>query len=57
MQLGLGHLRWPPETFWRASLPELMAASGQGAGLKQTFDAKALAQLQARFPDDRPEER
>lgn len=54
MQLGLGLLRWPPETFWRASLPELMAASGQGAGGPRRFDAKALAQLQARFPDDGP---
>lgn len=57
MQLGLGLLRWPPETFWRASLPELMAASGQGAGGSRRFDAKALAQLQARFPDDGPKER
>ena len=57
MHLGLGLLRWPPETFWRASLPELMAASGRGTDLKDKFDAKALAELQARFPDDRPEER
>jgi len=24
MELGLGVLSWPPEVFWRATLPELM---------------------------------
>ena len=26
MELGLGVLGWPPEVFWRATLPELMRA-------------------------------
>ena len=24
MELGLGVLNWPPEVFWRATLPELL---------------------------------
>ena len=24
MELGLGLLNWPPEVFWRATLPELL---------------------------------
>jgi uncharacterized phage protein (TIGR02216 family) len=27
MAFGLGHLRWPPETFWAASPREIFAAS------------------------------
>ena len=58
MRIGLGHLRLPPDAFWRMSLPEFFAASdgyleargvrkgGAGDGAPTREEAEALfAQL------------
>lgn len=55
----MGVLRWPPETFWRATPTELaMAIRGLGgnggAGRGSAVSALSLAELDvlvARFPD------
>ena len=52
MTFALRDLRWPPDTFWRATPRELMAAIG---GLAVTAAAPAtsgdLARLMHAFPD------
>lgn len=56
MKIGLGHLRLPPDAFWRMTLPEFFAAcdgyleskgvkkSGDGAPTRDEVDA-LFAQL------------
>jgi uncharacterized phage protein (TIGR02216 family) len=54
MTLGLSILRWNPDTFWRASPRELMAA-GQGLyGGRSVEPALSgdLRQLMEAFPDE-----
>ncbi len=43
MAFGLGVLRWPPETFWRATPRELAAAAGLQAA--SAPDVEALRRL------------
>lgn len=52
MAFGLAHLRLSPETFWRMSLPEILATARWclPAGLKPQ-DRAGLQALMARFPD------
>ncbi len=40
MRVGLGHLRLPPESFWRMTLKELSAAWG-----REVLDVKSLRKL------------
>jgi len=49
MRLGLGLLRWPPDTFWRASLRELNAAFA--APRDEAMSAGELGALMRAFPD------
>tara|TARA_R110002074_G_scaffold393784_1_gene580647 strand:+ start:292 stop:480 length:189 start_codon:yes stop_codon:yes gene_type:complete len=53
MELGLGHLRLAPVTFWAMTLPELAAALG-GAVLNEIRAApsrQTLETLHKQFPD------
>ena len=54
MALGLGLLRWSPDTFWRATPIELAAAAqGFSGRLAAPVPASAddLARLMRAFPD------
>jgi uncharacterized phage protein (TIGR02216 family) len=54
MALGLSILRWSPETFWRATPRELMAA-GQGLLAGRTVEPAVsadLRRLMEAFPDE-----
>lgn len=64
MRTGMGVIGWPPDVFWSATLPELVAASdgwrisqgddkvdGDGAGLP---DGR-LGEMMARYPDSKPD--
>ncbi|MGQ0485721.1 MAG: rcc01693 family protein [Hyphomicrobiales bacterium] len=50
MQLGLGVLRLPPESFWRASPREIAAAFASEA--RTPMPRSAFDELSARFPDE-----
>ncbi|MCY0146341.1 phage tail assembly chaperone [Hoeflea sp. G2-23] len=52
IRFGLGRLRLSPETFWRLSLPELVALIGSEAG-PGPATRQSLNALMAQFPDDR----
>ena len=53
MRIGLGHLRYPPEVFWRLTLPEFFAAADgylESKGVKPKGpirDAPTRAELDA----------
>jgi uncharacterized phage protein (TIGR02216 family) len=50
--LALGVLRWPPDTFWRATPREVAAALLRPAGgFVQPATAGDLARLMQAFPD------
>ena len=54
MMLALSILRWSPETFWRATPRELMAA-GQGlhgGGRIEPALSGDLTRMMAAFPDE-----
>ena len=54
MALGLSILRWSPESFWRATPRELMAA-GQGLHGRRMIEPALngdLRRLMAAFPDE-----
>jgi uncharacterized phage protein (TIGR02216 family) len=52
MALGLGVLRWNPDTFWRATPAELSAALDGLAGRRAEPPGRGdLARLMAAFPD------
>ena len=55
MAFGLAHLRLSPETFWRLSLPEVLATLRHflPTSLKPQ-DRAGLEALMARFPDRLP---
>lgn len=55
MQLGLVHLRLPPDVFWDLTPAELMLMAGW-AGERAALTRAGLAELAARFPD-KPRER
>lgn len=50
MQAGLGHLRLPPDAFWRMTPRELAAALGLMAA-REACDRARLLDLMRRFPD------
>jgi len=50
LRFGLGHLRLPPEAFWRLSLPELTALTGVRDAPSLTT-RHGLQTLMALFPD------
>ena len=54
LRFGLGHLRLPPEAFWRLSLTELNALAGANAW-PETTSRTALQALMALYPDRRGE--
>lgn len=54
LRFGLGHLRLPPEAFWRLSLTELNALTGAGAR-PETTTRTSLQALMALYPDTRRE--
>lgn len=51
MALGLGVLRWSPDTFWRATPRELRAALGGPGRPVAPAGADDLARLMRAFPD------
>lgn len=53
MAFALGVLRWPPETFWRATPRELIAAYDGLSGHRATAPAgrRELERMMAAFPD------
>ena len=56
LAFGLGHLRWSPDTFWRATPRELAAAAAGLSGLAlgpAPANADDLARLMRAFPDER----
>ncbi|RTL71910.1 MAG: phage tail assembly chaperone [Hyphomicrobiales bacterium] len=58
MGLVLGHLRMPPDVFWRLTLPELDAiirGSFPAAEAPSGVNRSTLSALMTRFPD-RPRE-
>ncbi|WP_112663101.1 rcc01693 family protein [Microvirga flavescens] len=54
MHLGLGVLRWSPDTFWRATPRELIIAwEGLSGGHKQVpLLHHDMQRMMAAFPDD-----
>ncbi len=54
LRFGLGHLRLPPEAFWRLSLAELNALAVTSA-LPETTSRTSLEALMALYPDMRRE--
>jgi len=50
LRFGLGHLRLPPDAFWRLSLPELTALLG-ASGPSATATRQGLEALMTLFPD------
>jgi uncharacterized phage protein (TIGR02216 family) len=57
MALGLGVLRWSPQSFWRATPRELIAAyeglsGGAGGRIVEPASRADLARLMALFPDE-----
>ncbi|WP_375588901.1 phage tail assembly chaperone [Hoeflea alexandrii] len=52
LRFGLGHLRLPPEAFWRLSLAELNALAGAGTR-PETTTRSSLQALMALYPDRR----
>ena len=52
LRFGLGHLRLPPDAFWRLSLTELNALAGAGA-LPDATSRTSLEALMALYPDTR----
>lgn len=52
LRFGLGHLRLPPEAFWRLSLTELNALAGAGVPPAATTRT-SLEALMALYPDGR----
>lgn len=52
LRFGLGHLRLPPEAFWRLSLTELNALAGAGVPPDATTRT-SLEALMALYPDGR----
>lgn len=50
IRFGLGHLRLPPDAFWRLSLPELAALMDAGQ-TPQPATRRDLQALMALFPD------
>jgi uncharacterized phage protein (TIGR02216 family) len=54
LRFGFGHLRLPPETFWRLSLTELKALAGPQAR-PDTTTRTSLDALMALYPDGRGE--
>ena len=55
MALALGILRWPPDTFWRATPSELFAAlrgPARGAGVEPATSSD-VDRLMRAFPDAR----
>lgn len=51
MQAGLGHLRLPPDAFWRMTPRELAAALGLSGHRAGACDGETLRALMRRFPD------
>jgi len=61
MRAGMGMLRWSPDTFWNATLPELVAAAdgyrlahGEEVDFDVSFGRRDLERLMALYPDDQP---
>jgi uncharacterized phage protein (TIGR02216 family) len=54
LRFGLGHLRLPPDAFWRLSLTELNALAGADAR-PETTTRTSLQALMALYPDSRGE--
>lgn len=54
LRFGLGHLRLPPDAFWRLSLTELDALAGAGVR-PETTSRTSLEALMALYPDTRGE--
>ncbi|VVT18526.1 rcc01693 family protein [Hoeflea sp. EC-HK425] len=54
LRFGLGHLRLPPDAFWRLSLTELNALAGADAR-PETTTRTSLQALMALYPDSRAE--
>lgn len=52
LRFGLGHLRLPPDAFWRLSLTELNALAGADA-LPEATSRTSLEALMALYPDRR----
>ena len=52
LRFGLGHLRLPPQSFWRLSLTELKALAGAGVRPEATTRT-SLEALMALYPDMR----
>ena len=50
IRFGLGHLRLPPDAFWRLSLVELVALIGAADATAMT-NRHGLQALMALFPD------
>ena len=50
LRFGLGHLRLPPDAFWRLSLTELNALAGAGTR-SETTTRTSLEALMALYPD------
>jgi uncharacterized phage protein (TIGR02216 family) len=55
LRFGLGHLRLPPDAFWRLSLTELNALAGAGVPPEATTRT-SLEALMALYPDGRREQ-
>lgn len=58
MEIGLGHLRMAPSTFWRYSMAEWLAAvdgymESMGAEKSDPFSRDELERLMEDYPDDR----
>ncbi|GAB5463616.1 MAG: hypothetical protein HoeaKO_37070 [Hoeflea alexandrii] len=52
LRFGLGHLRLPPDAFWRLSLTELNALAGADAR-PETTTRTSLQALMELYPDRR----